>query len=174
MPRKIKVVDVDAPANLDDNVKVDESNINQVVVSVDVPEIAHNEPEKVKKTRAHRAKKETVKPIDDKGRASAYPLPVQLEVIDESPKVEVELPKIEEPKKNIKTVELVECPNCHKKLTERTLKYSHQAVCPANSPPQVSRSKEITSPLQQPKPKSRAKATAQVEEQGQPFCTSNY
>ena len=39
------------------------------------------------------------------------------------------------PKKNIKTVELIECPKCGKKVTERTLKYSHQAVCPANNPP---------------------------------------
>jgi NAD-dependent SIR2 family protein deacetylase len=41
---------------------------------------------------------------------------------------------VEEPpvSKNIKTVELVECPKCNKKLTERTLKYSHEAVCPAN------------------------------------------
>ena len=34
--------------------------------------------------------------------------------------------------KNIKTVELVPCPKCNKKLTERTLKYTHQDVCPAN------------------------------------------
>ena len=56
------------------------------------------------------------------------------------------------PKKNLKTVELVECPNCHKKLTERTLKYSHNAVCSAVNPPQ-------------PKPKVKAEATAQAEEQ---------
>ena len=30
---------------------------------------------------------------------------------------------------NIKTIELVPCPKCGKKLTERTLKYSHYAVC---------------------------------------------
>ena len=39
------------------------------------------------------------------------------------------------PKKNLKTVELVECLLCGKKVTERTLKYSHQSVCPANNPP---------------------------------------
>ena len=38
------------------------------------------------------------------------------------------------PKKNLKTVELVECPKCGKKVPERTLKYSHQAVCPADDP----------------------------------------
>ena len=35
-------------------------------------------------------------------------------------------------KKNIKTVELVQCPKCGKKLTQRTLKYSHESVCPGN------------------------------------------
>ena len=29
----------------------------------------------------------------------------------------------------------MECPKCGKKVTERTLKYSHQAVCPADNPP---------------------------------------
>ena len=44
-----------------------------------------------------------------------------------------EEPAKEEPiKKNIKTVELVECPKCGKKLTKRTLNYSHMAVCPSN------------------------------------------
>ena len=31
-----------------------------------------------------------------------------------------------------KTLELVECPKCGKKLTMRTLKYSHPSVCPKN------------------------------------------
>ena len=30
---------------------------------------------------------------------------------------------------------MVECPDCHKKLTQRTLNYSHQQVCPAKNPP---------------------------------------
>ena len=43
---------------------------------------------------------------------------------------------VEEPvKKNVKTVELVECERCGKKLTQRTLKHSHPAVCPKNDPP---------------------------------------
>ena len=48
------------------------------------------------------------------------------------------------PNKNVKIVELKECENCGKKLTARTLKYSHAAVCPANenTPPAKSRKKE--------------------------------
>ena len=34
--------------------------------------------------------------------------------------------------KNIKTIEVVSCPKCNKKLTSRTLKYSHESVCPGN------------------------------------------
>jgi hypothetical protein len=47
----------------------------------------------------------------------------------------VEEVKPVEDKKNIKTVELVECPKCGKKLTQRTLKYSHEAKCPKNDNP---------------------------------------
>ena len=40
--------------------------------------------------------------------------------------------KPEDEPKNIKTIELVSCPKCNKKLTSRTLKYSHESVCPGN------------------------------------------
>ena len=54
----------------------------------------------------------------------------------------------EEPKKNVKIVELKECEKCGKKLTSRTLKYSHAAVCPANenTPPAKRRKKEAITP----------------------------
>ena len=45
--------------------------------------------------------------------------------------------------KNIKTVELVEGPSCHKQLTKRTLKYSHQSVCPALKPAKVEQIEQI-------------------------------
>ena len=37
-------------------------------------------------------------------------------------------------KKTVKTVELVECDTCGKKLTQRTLQHSHPAGCPKNDP----------------------------------------
>ena len=54
----------------------------------------------------------------------------------------------EEPKKNVKVIELKECEKCGKKLTARTLKYSHAAVCPANenTPPAKSRKKKAITP----------------------------
>lgn len=39
---------------------------------------------------------------------------------------------LKEVKKSVKTTVLVECPKCFKKLTERTLKYSHEDKCPKN------------------------------------------
>ena len=41
-------------------------------------------------------------------------------------------PAVKENKKDIKTVELVACPKCGKKVTERTLKFSHPRTCPKN------------------------------------------
>ena len=35
------------------------------------------------------------------------------------------------PVSNVKTVELVECPDCNKKMTKKTLKYSHAKNCVA-------------------------------------------
>ena len=49
----------------------------------------------------------------------------------EEPVEEVEEPvePVEEPK-NIKTLEMVQCEKCNKKLTKNTLRYHHQKNCP--------------------------------------------
>ena len=60
---------------------------------------------------------------------------IEEEPIDVQP---VEEPIVEEPKvSNIKTVELVECPDCKKKLTMKSLKYSHAKNCIAKRPLKV-------------------------------------
>ena len=49
---------------------------------------------------------------------------------------------------NIKVVELSQCEKCGKKLTARTLKYTHNNVCPANenkTPPKPKRVKQSDS-----------------------------
>ena len=82
----------------------------------DVPPIV----EKIKKVRAPRKKKEAEPPIT---------------VFDDEPEPEVVESEVLEDKKkdeNIKVVELLQCDKCGKKLTARTLKYSHNNVCPAN------------------------------------------
>ena len=47
-----------------------------------------------------------------------------------------------------------ECEKCGKKLTVRSLKYSHAAVCPANenTPPAKSRKKEAITPEEPKQP----------------------
>ena len=70
-----------------------------------------------------------VEPIQDK--------PVEkVEVIEDKPveaiQVSITEPSLENKKKDIDTVELVECPKCGKKLIERTLKYSHRSTCSKN------------------------------------------
>jgi len=159
MPKKIKVVDVEAhndePAvevavepvvnEPEKQVEVASDEITQPLLTESAP------PVKEKKPRAPRAKQEPVKEII---REIIKEVPV--EVIKE---VQVAPPVEEKPNQNIKTVELVECPDCHKKLTQRTLKYSHQAVCPVKNP------QPPTTEAQPKKSKKPVEEVQQVEEE---------
>jgi len=140
-------------------------NLMQVADDDEVCDIEDVPPpvvEKVKKVRAPRKKKEVEPPIS----VSEDEEPEKIVVIDEP--ICVEEPKIEEDKKkdeNIKVVELLQCEKCGKKLTARTLKYSHNAVCPANgnkTPPKSKRVKpddesvdEVKTPLKVERIKKR-------------------
>ena len=85
--------------------------------------VAPTEPVVLKKPRAPRVKKEV-----EKTKAEEPPLPP----VVEEPEPVINVVEEEPENKNIKTVELVQCPKCGKKLTQRTLKYSHESVCPGN------------------------------------------
>ena len=50
---------------------------------------------------------------------------VSADVKDET----IEQPVVNELKQIVKTTDLTECPNCHKLLTNKTLKYSHAKTC---------------------------------------------
>ena len=83
----------------------------------------------MKKKRAPRPKV----PVFEKVLEPVEPV---VEVVE--PVVEVDSEDVVKPEdepKNIKTIELVSCPKCNKKLTSRTLKYSHESVCPENGHP---------------------------------------
>ena len=43
-----------------------------------------------------------------------------------------EVKPVEQPVAEKKRAELIECPDCKKKLTAKTLKYNHVHNCPAN------------------------------------------
>ena len=138
MPRKVKTIPLENTLD-----KVDESfneiatydaviNLIQDEEPVDVLEDVPPIVEKVKKVRISRKKKEVEPPV---------------EVSEDDDEPEVVEPEVVEDKKkdeNIKVVELLQCDKCGKKLTARTLKYSHNAVCPANgnkTPPKAKRVK---------------------------------
>lgn len=55
---------------------------------------------------------------------------------------------------NVKITELSQCDKCGKKLTARTLKYSHNKVCPANENKPIKKPivKEIEEPIKTEKP----------------------
>ena len=145
MPRKLKVVDVTTEPSAAEPV-VTEQTLDATTVEVPLAEPAVAEaPQVEKKKRAPRAPKpkpvpepEPVaeeEPVRQSFFAEAEPTPATA-----TADAEPEQPEPEQPK-SIKTVELVECPDCHKKLTARTLKYSHQAVCPAKNPKAISKTK---------------------------------
>lgn len=78
----------------------------------------------------------TIKVVD---ATSADTVPVEAEEQTDRALNEIEpetisddMPELTPEKKNIKTVELFECEKCGKKLTARTLKYSHHKMCPKN------------------------------------------
>ena len=95
----------------------------------------HNEPSKPVKVKMTRI----VKKKED---------PIIVYSCEEEPEPEPEPePIINEVAKNdnIKVVELLQCDKCGKKLTARTLTYTHNAVCPANeakTPPKNKRVKK--------------------------------
>jgi hypothetical protein len=147
MPKKIKVVDVAEPVETIEATPQAETiePVETVEPSTQPETVETVEPIEVKKTRATRAprvKKEVEQPKEETKQIDTSLLDVGVNMSDEKP--EPEEPTEPTVKKNIKTVELVQCPKCNKKLTERTLKYSHDAVCPANE------AKTIKKPKREP------------------------
>ena len=151
MPRKLKVVDINEPAavSVEANPVIEFPNhdplpdvepppvqsqpVEPPTVEPSTVEPPQPEPVAVAKKRAPRVR--SVKPKKDL-EAVQEEVPVEVKVEEPPPPPVVVEEPVEEPmKKNVKTVELVECEKCGKKLTQRTLKYPHPAVCPKNDPP---------------------------------------
>ena len=144
MTKKLNVVDLDQFINNPDTVKDNNTNYEEIVKNVDDNQSdsstsdEHVEPVKKTSRRPKATKKTELLQVEDKP-------------IEEKPVEVIEInisDPIDDKKKNIKTVELVECPKCGKKLTERTLKYSHPIKCPKNE----NKPKEINLPKSENKP----------------------
>ena len=88
-----------------------------------------------KKVEPETEKAENLKP-KRASRTKKPPTPEPEEVVEEiKPVEEEEEAEEEKPKTDTKTLELVPCPDCGKKLTARNLKYKHPKVCPVKNPP---------------------------------------
>ena len=104
------------------------------IIKEDQPIVVQPVEPVVMKKRASRAKVVPTPDIEPEVEHEVEPVVVE-------PVVEVDSEDVVKPEdepKNIKTIELVVCPKCNKKLTSRTLKYSHESVCPENGNPPTS------------------------------------
>ena len=161
---EIKVIDVKDNEVLEElNVKRDEEQSNDETTNEieedkkeDITEIAKTVKEKkprVKKEKIiiddevkpakekkPRTKKET-KPVD-------IPEPEPIEEVKPEPEpIPVEEVKS---KKKQKILELVTCDKCNREMTAKTLKYSHESICPATTPQKVKVKKIKKEYVQQP------------------------
>ena len=96
------------------------------------------EPVVMKKKRAPRPKVPVFEKVEQQPEPVLEPVvePVASSLVGMQPVVEpVVVVEPDDEPKNIKTIELVSCPKCNKKLTSRTLKYYHESVCPENGHP---------------------------------------
>ena len=139
-PRKVKTIP------LENTLDKEDESFNEIATYDTVINLIHDEDsgdvledvpppivEKIKKVRISRKKKEVEPPVEVSEDDDDEPEVVEPEVVEDKKKDE-----------NIKVVELLQCDKCGKKLTARTLKYSHNAVCPANgnkTPPKAKRVK---------------------------------
>ena len=130
MPKSLKVVDLNTPVHNNDNHKDTETNSEKVS---DFPNEQHLKDEAVKQAKPRKRTSRSLKTFEDKHENQHDNIPVEnvenntVEMIEDETE-----PAIKENKKDIKTVELVACPKCGKKVTERTLKFSHPRTCPKN------------------------------------------
>ena len=126
MPAKrIKVVDIETSTTQDEEPTRDD--IIDIIKEDQPIVVQPAEPVAMKKKRMSRAKVVQTPDIEP-----------EVEPVVVEPVVEVDSEDVVKPEdepKNIKTIELVSCPKCNKKLTSRTLKYSHESVCPENGHP---------------------------------------
>ena len=152
---EIKVVDVieDKPPEIN-NEQIDEEPTKEEPTKEEPTkeEEPTAKPIKEKKPRAKREKKEAIpEPKPEPIPAASSLAGMQPEP---TPEPEPEPLPIEEvlPKKEQKILELVECDKCNRKMTAKTLKYSHEAICPATNPPKEKVKKPKKEEATQPPP----------------------
>ena len=158
MPKKIKVVDI--PPTDVETVAVN----NEPEPFVEAKPVEANPvedvPVKPKKPRVKKPKPEpVVEPVVEPVKAAeAEPIVEGIQTVS----IDAEIPK-----KDVKTLELVQCDKCNRKMTERTLKYAHEDKCPALNPTKP-RTRKSKISQQEESQKQPQKIEPEYEEELQP------
>jgi len=151
--RKIKIVD--AEESYDDLKLQIQDDAVETKPEVE-PEQEVKQPEVWNKVISRKEKRtvtiqrdKKIKPVEEVIRAVAD---LSIEPVKEPVEEVEEQQSVAKPDKNVRVQELVECPDCNKMITPKSLKYSHKKTCSAIT-------RDDPKPLPQPKPKAKAKAT---------------
>ena len=155
MPKKIKLLSIeeDKVSVVDETGAEVPNEPETVLVVVEAPVTDIEEvPQPVPKEKPKRPSRAKPKKIEEEELNIIIPL--EAAALPVAAPVAATAPEPEKPKENIKTIELVPCPKCNKKVTAKTLKYTHEKVCPAMK--QTEQPEEDT----RAKPASRAKPVA--------------
>ena len=158
-PRKIKVVDVindieDVPQHLENEIKSIENVLPEPIEEPTQPQ-----------------------PTDSQGLGQPQPVEETITQPQQTSAL-VEAQVEEKHVSNIKTIELVECPDCNKKMTKKSLKYSHAKKCHANKPKEddkkeeeddTKEEEEVKSSPPTPPPKLKRTISTIPKKQSQPI-----
>ena len=128
MPKKINVVSLSdiKPIEVEDDTVQSNDELNQIKEAIKEEE-ALNPPEDNPVEEASKPKPKRKPPVKKPKVVEEQPPESAPEPVVEPV---VEPVKEEVTQKKVKTLELVECPNCHKQMTKRTLRYDHRKTCP--------------------------------------------
>ena len=139
MVKKNKVIDIILVSNKDEEINKTNEEINEEINEAQtIVEPTEKVVMKTKRKTKAKAKGEVVKKYLDNITVSfdsSKPI-IKDPIINDVDVLEIEEPNCIIKNQNIKITELVECPDCHKKMTLKSLKYSHKNNCQVNKPPE--------------------------------------
>ena len=140
---------VSSYANMAEAIK-EEETLNKTI------EAPKPKPKRKPPVKKPKVVEETVAVVEPIPEPTPEPVVEQLPKGVLEPSSKVEQPS--DPQKKVKTLELVECPSCHKQMTKRTLRYDHHKICPGEKvdreqiPVQRRIKKEVVETKQPPAP----------------------
>jgi len=145
MPKKIKIAPVDEPEQIIEDTPQKEIEDNEV------SEVVEEQPkeEEVEEEVKEEAKEEPIEEVALEAK------PQKKEVTQEAKPQKKEVVRI---------TKLVECPNCKKHMTAKSLRYTHEHVCPGGALKQL----EVKRRIQKVKEVVREQPITEVRSEAQP------